>query len=98
MGLFRRHGHRQRRPHPGNQLLLRVLFYSTPTFTIQSFPNALQLYVATSPELKGVTGKYFHPLAKLATPLPLSNDRALQQKLWSVSEELVAASKQRRNA
>ena len=59
---------------------------------------SFQLYVATAPELKGVTGKYFQPIAKLATPLALTNDRALQQKLWAVSEDLVNASKQRRNA
>ena len=54
--------------------------------------------MATAPELKGVSGKYFQPLAKLGTPLALTEDRALQQKLWAVSEELVKASKKRRNA
>lgn len=58
----------------------------------------LQLYVATAPELQGVSGKYFQPLAKLGTPLALSGDLALQEKLWTVSEGLVEASTQRRSA
>jgi hypothetical protein len=48
-----------------------------------------QLYVATAPELQSVSGKYFQPIAKLGTPLPLSGDLQLQQKLWEESERLV---------
>jgi hypothetical protein len=49
----------------------------------------MQLYVATAPELKNVSGKYFQPIAKPATPLALSGDLALQEKLWAVSERIV---------
>lgn len=48
-----------------------------------------QLYVATSPNLDGVTGKYFMPVGKVTSPNPLASDITLQTKLWKKSEELI---------
>lgn len=50
-----------------------------------------QLYVATAPELQGVSGKYFHPVAKQGTPIALSGDLDLQRRLWEESERITRA-------
>lgn len=47
------------------------------------------LYLATSPEVAGVTGKYFAD-KKAKSPNPIALDTAVAQQLWQVSEELVA--------
>jgi NAD(P)-dependent dehydrogenase (short-subunit alcohol dehydrogenase family) len=45
------------------------------------------LYLATSPEVEGVAGKYF--IKKKAVPSsPASYDREAAQRLWEISEEL----------
>lgn len=49
------------------------------------------LYVATAPELEGVTGKYFGDKAELRSPAQ-SYDQAAQQRLWRLSEELTGLS------
>lgn len=46
------------------------------------------LQLATSPELDGVTGKYFEKL-RAVDPAPLALDEALAKRLWNVSEKLV---------
>lgn len=46
------------------------------------------LYLATSPEVEGVSGKYFAN-CKEARSSKLSYDEAVRQRLWKVSEELV---------
>ncbi|MCU0494869.1 MAG: SDR family NAD(P)-dependent oxidoreductase, partial [Chloroflexaceae bacterium] len=49
-----------------------------------------QVYLASAPELEGVTGKYFDK--KQAVPSsPASNDKASQRKLWELSEQMVQA-------
>jgi NAD(P)-dependent dehydrogenase (short-subunit alcohol dehydrogenase family) len=45
------------------------------------------IYLASSPELEGVTGKYFFD-CKAVNSSPLSHDQALAEKLWRVSLEL----------
>ncbi len=45
------------------------------------------LYLATSPEVDTVTGKYFDKCKAVASS-PLSHDEAIQRKLWEVSEQL----------
>ena len=50
-----------------------------------------QLYVATAPQLKGVSGKYFQPVAKEGAPNSQSSDLALQQQLWEESARITAA-------
>jgi NAD(P)-dependent dehydrogenase (short-subunit alcohol dehydrogenase family) len=46
------------------------------------------LHVATSPELAGVTGRYFDKV-RPAKPSEASQDRAAAERLWDVSEELI---------
>jgi hypothetical protein len=48
------------------------------------------VYVATRPELAGVSREYFAD-CNLAKPRPDANDPALARRLWEVSEEIVAA-------
>jgi NAD(P)-dependent dehydrogenase (short-subunit alcohol dehydrogenase family) len=45
------------------------------------------IYLASSPEVQGVTGKYFFDCQPVDSS-PLSHDRALAEKLWQVSLEL----------
>ena len=47
------------------------------------------VYLATSPEVEGVTGKYFSRMAEKPTS-DLAQDKALQKKFWKISEELLA--------
>ena len=46
------------------------------------------LYLASSPEVEGVTGKYFVD-CKVTQPAPQANDSAVAKKLWDVSAEMV---------
>ena len=47
------------------------------------------LFLATSPAVEGVTGKYFKS-KKPATPAAKALDGALQQKLWTESQEMTS--------
>jgi NAD(P)-dependent dehydrogenase (short-subunit alcohol dehydrogenase family) len=47
------------------------------------------VYLATSPEVEGFTGKYYSRMAEKNTS-ELAQDKALQAKFWKVSEELLA--------
>jgi hypothetical protein len=51
--------------------------------------NILQLYVATSPKLAGVSGKYFVPIAVETMPSFLAQNETLQKLLWDESEKLI---------
>jgi NAD(P)-dependent dehydrogenase (short-subunit alcohol dehydrogenase family) len=46
------------------------------------------IQLVTSPELDGVTGKYFEKLRAIE-PAPLAKDEALAARLWTVSEKMV---------
>lgn len=48
------------------------------------------IYLASSPEVRGVTGQYFTN-KQIKTPSAAARDSYLQEKLWRVSEELTAA-------
>jgi WW domain-containing oxidoreductase len=50
---------------------------------------ATEVYVATRPELAGVSGEYFAD-CNIAKPRADANDPALAQRLWEVSEKIVA--------
>jgi NAD(P)-dependent dehydrogenase (short-subunit alcohol dehydrogenase family) len=72
------------RAYPKLLVKLFHLFLLTP-----AQGAACSLYVATSPELEGVTGKYFEkskekPAAKAAL------DKAAQERLWKLTEDLIA--------
>ncbi|MHB1354460.1 MAG: SDR family oxidoreductase [Anaerolineae bacterium] len=45
------------------------------------------IYLATSPEVEGVSGKYFQKCQPVASS-PISYDRAAAERLWRISEEL----------
>jgi len=45
------------------------------------------VYLASSDEVKGISGKYFDK-SKEKDPAPLSKDKELQKELWRVSEQL----------
>ncbi len=49
------------------------------------------LYCATSPDIveQQIKNKYFVPLAQQDTPLPISKDETLADKLWEFTEKLV---------
>lgn len=46
------------------------------------------LYLATSPEVEGVTGRYFVQ-RKQERSVPISYDEALQERVWNISADLV---------
>jgi NAD(P)-dependent dehydrogenase (short-subunit alcohol dehydrogenase family) len=50
------------------------------------------LYLATSPDLEGVTGKYFEKSVPRKSA-PLSYDKSLQQQLWKACAELTGLGK-----
>jgi WW domain-containing oxidoreductase len=50
---------------------------------------ATQCYVATRPELVGVTGEYFAD-SNLAVPSAQALDSALAERLWQESERIIA--------
>ena len=47
------------------------------------------VYLASSPEVEGVTGKFFSRMAEKPTS-DLAQDKALQKKFWKISEELLS--------
>jgi NAD(P)-dependent dehydrogenase (short-subunit alcohol dehydrogenase family) len=63
----------------------------TPFLTTPEKGAATTLYLATSPEAEGVTGKYFKN-KKPATPTAQARDPETGRRLWTVSEALVAKS------
>jgi NAD(P)-dependent dehydrogenase (short-subunit alcohol dehydrogenase family) len=52
------------------------------------------LYLASSPELEGVTGKYFEKFAAKPSA-PISYDINVQERLWQISAELTGLSETR---
>jgi hypothetical protein len=49
---------------------------------------ATSIYLATSPEVTGVTGKYFDPDQRIIQPSAEARDEAAQDLLWERSLEL----------
>jgi NAD(P)-dependent dehydrogenase (short-subunit alcohol dehydrogenase family) len=74
--------------HPGviNTKLLRAGF--SPFGANAAHGAEGLVYLATAPQLGGVTGKYFDRM-KETTAAPAAHDRALRKKLWQVSADLV---------
>ena len=62
---------------------------SNPMFKTIPEGTATQCYVATSPDLAGVTG-YYYDDCNPVVPNQHMQDDAAAARLWSVSEELVA--------
>jgi len=78
--------------HPGviNTKLLRAGFSSSGE-KLERGAEGL-VYLASSPQLEGVTGKYFDRTRE-ASAVPAAHDIALRKKLWEVSEELTGVGK-----
>ena len=64
--------------------IMAKFFFTTPAKGAKS-----SLFAATDPSLKDVTGKYFE--GKSEKPVnPMANDPAAREKLWSLTEKLIA--------
>ncbi len=73
---------------PFAQPFARPLISIFKRFLIQSEEGAkTTLYLATSPEVEGVTGKYFDK-CKEKPSVPISYDKSLQQQIWDIGEKL----------
>jgi len=68
--------------------VLNALFHALSVFFKKPEEGAVTpIYVATSPEVANVTGKYFRRGAAMGTS-EASNDVAAQERLWKMSEEM----------
>ncbi len=78
--------------HPGviRTKLLREGFGIYPGDTPEKGAKT-SVYLASSPEVEGVSGKYFKN-QRPARSSPISYDRTLQEKLWKISEKLTGIS------
>lgn len=77
---------------PGFWRAIKPLAY---LFALSPAKGALtSIYLASSPEVEGVTGEYFFK-CKVRTPTQAARDDALAAKLWALSEELTGASASR---
>lgn len=77
--------------------LMRVLEVASKIFFIGISPEAgakTSVYLATSPEVEGVTGKYFVKLAE-ARATRAATDPEAAARLWKVSEELTGLARAR---
>ena len=73
------------------ELILAPLIYLAELALMDADMGSLtQLYVATSPKLKGVTGKYFSPIAVESKTSTQAHNLKLQKNLWDVSEILIS--------
>jgi retinol dehydrogenase 12 len=72
-------------------LVKSLLSLARPFLLTAEKGAATSLYLASSPEVAAVTGKYFAKCRPVASS-KLSLDVALQEKLWAVSEQQTAAS------
>jgi len=69
---------------------LRALYWLSNLFAISVQQGAqTSLYLATSPEVDGVSGQYFVK-QKPAQANPLATDQQAQERLWALSEELLS--------
>ncbi len=68
--------------------VLNVMFHALQRFFKQPDDGAeTPVYLASSPEVAGVSGKYFRRCEPMGTTA-VSNDPAVQERLWSESERL----------
>jgi NAD(P)-dependent dehydrogenase (short-subunit alcohol dehydrogenase family) len=64
-----------------------IAFFLRPSFISAEAGSATIVQLAASPELDGVTGKYFED-QQAVDPAPLALDAMLARKLWDVSESM----------
>ncbi|MEZ4671037.1 MAG: SDR family oxidoreductase [Anaerolineae bacterium] len=84
--------------HPGfvatgfarnNGGLMSLVMKAISVFAISPQEGAkTSIYLASSPEVEGVSGKYFEK-CKAVPSLPAAYDEAAQRQLWTISEQLV---------
>jgi NAD(P)-dependent dehydrogenase (short-subunit alcohol dehydrogenase family) len=68
--------------------VFRLLFPLITPFMLTPEKGAeTSLYLASSPEVEGITGKYFAN-KKAVRSNPVSYDQTVQERLWQLSEEL----------
>ncbi len=69
---------------------VRAAFIVASPLVLKNIPEgaATQCYVATRPELAGVSGEYFAD-CNIAASSPISHDAALATRLWEESERIV---------
>jgi retinol dehydrogenase 12 len=87
--------------HPGtvntgfgknNAGLMKVGMAISGLFSITPEQGAqTTIYLASSPEVEGVTGKYFDKCRPVSSS-PASYDEAAQERLWQISEQLTGTS------
>jgi len=70
---------------------MRVLYslFMGPIFKEPRHAAQISIYLATSPELKGVRGKYFTQVGEVETPHPQVADITVRKKLWEKSCKLL---------
>jgi NAD(P)-dependent dehydrogenase (short-subunit alcohol dehydrogenase family) len=83
--------------HPGfvntgfgknNRGLMQIVMGVITLFALKVEDGAkTSVYLASSPEVAGVTGKYFEN-SKPKQSVPISYDEAAQKRLWEISEQL----------
>ena len=73
--------------NPG--LLMKIMGVVVPLIARSPEKGAAtSIYLASSPEVQSITGKYFVD-CKVTQPAPQATDRAVAKKLWDVSAEMV---------
>src|SRR2546423_9568108 len=71
----------------GFMYVIGALIYATMGISVEKGAQTT-LYLATSPEVEGVSGKYFSN-SKETPSSKRSHDMAVRQRLWQVSDELI---------
>ena len=68
-----------------------AVFALVSPILLKSIPQgaATQCFVATNPQLDGVSGQYFID-CNVAEPAPVARDEALAERLWEESEKIVS--------
>jgi hypothetical protein len=52
----------------------------------------IPVFLSTSPETEGTTGRYFEDSRSPGRSSPLTYNRDIQERLWKVAEEMAAGS------
>jgi retinol dehydrogenase 12 len=71
-------------------LVKTLVSLARPFLTTPQQGAATSIYLATSPEVAGVSGKYFAKSKPIAST-PISADVAAQERLWTISEQQTGA-------
>lgn len=73
----------------GNGLMDFFIRMSQKLFAISPQEGAkTTIFLASSPEVEGITGKYFYK-SQVQSPSPAAQDDEVAERLWQISEEIV---------